>query len=534
MKQNIRAAHLTWNEALAFMRQEEEKNKKDWQALKKRREQALHLAHQERKVEVEATGQTYSGKERTATEKKFYGALKTDLYKRCREHCVNKNSLFLQRFPWLLEVHCDIRENVVIDLKKAREALQALHTKFNKDHQSKILAGTCKQKTFSWKQINFRKWTDYKSNIVIKKKHASCKKGKIAHLISPEYCYVRVPQRAPQKEYYSLQAVTSQFRISLNRRGQVHAFIPIPLETVSSLDGVNISNVASIDPGVRSFITVFSALDGSITDWCPGDATKMYQKLLCIDKLKSKREKLQQAHKQRSPEEKKALKGQWKLLRERRKKKKLKKRSRMARCKKRKKMEARRKVKQEQFKRFLEASAKGELKDGDHKPIKQKAQVGPRTRWRLKRAIMRQQEKVKNMVTEVHRKAAKWLLESFDCILLPAFQSKNMSQKKQEHGHKKRKLGRKTVRRMLNWCHYSFRQFLLHKVKEYPGKKVIVCDEAYTSKCCGQCGTLNQKLGSSKNFNCSNCNYKADRDDNGARNVLLRHLTKLKQPHLFR
>lgn len=148
--------------------------------------------------------------------------------------------------------------------------------------------------------------------------------------------------------------------------------------------------------------------------------------------------------------------------------------------------------------------------------------------------LWRQQEKVKNMVTEVHRKAAKWLLETFDCILLPAFQSKKMSQKKQEHGNKKRKLGRKTVRQMLNWCHYSFREYLLHKVKEYPGKRVIVCDEAYTSKCCGNCGTLNQKLGSSKSFSCSNCNYKADRDDNGARNVLLRHLTKLEKPHLFR
>ena len=90
-----------------------------------------------------------------------------------------------------------------------------------------------------------------------------------------------------------------------------------------------------------------------------------------------------------------------------------------------------------------------------------------------------------------------------------------------------RKIGKKTTRQMLNWCHFSFREFLLHKVREHPGKRVVICDEAYTSKCCGQCGTLNDSLGSSKVFRCRECPYVADRDDNGARNVLLRYLSRL-------
>jgi transposase len=43
----------------------------------------------------------------------------------------------------------------------------------------------------------------------------------------------------------------------------------------------------------------------------------------------------------------------------------------------------------------------------------------------------------------------------------------------------------------------------------------------------GKCGKLNDQLKAKKIFNCkdANCNYIADRDINGARNILLRYLT---------
>ena len=90
-----------------------------------------------------------------------------------------------------------------------------------------------------------------------------------------------------------------------------------------------------------------------------------------------------------------------------------------------------------------------------------------------------------------------------------------------------RKLHKKTARAMLTWSHYRFRQRLLSKSREYPWCNVIVTEEPYTSKTCGKCGTINTKLGSNKIFRCasSDCNYVADRDANGARNILLRYLT---------
>ena len=48
--------------------------------------------------------------------------------------------------------------------------------------------------------------------------------------------------------------------------------------------------------------------------------------------------------------------------------------------------------------------------------------------------------------------------------------------------------------------------------------------EAYTSKQCGLCGCLNDKLGASEIFNCENCGLTSDRDVHVARNILLKHL----------
>src|SRR5438874_13211852 len=81
-------------------------------------------------------------------------------------------------------------------------------------------------------------------------------------------------------------------------------------------------------------------------------------------------------------------------------------------------------------------------------------------------------------------------------ILLPEFKTKNMVKR----GF--RKIHSKTARQMMTWSHYRFRQYLLHKSREYPWCKVVICTEEYTSKTCGCCGVINRNLGSSKTFKC--------------------------------
>jgi putative transposase len=128
-------------------------------------------------------------------------------------------------------------------------------------------------------------------------------------------------------------------------------------------------------------------------------------------------------------------------------------------------------------------------------------------------------EKIKNKVKEVHCKMSKWLVENYRVILIPKFESSGMTKRTS------RKLNSKTARSLLTWSHYRFREMLIAKAELYPWVKVIVCDEAYTSKTCGGCGHIHDKLGGSKVFRCPNCSYVADRDANGARNILLRYLS---------
>lgn len=89
-----------------------------------------------------------------------------------------------------------------------------------------------------------------------------------------------------------------------------------------------------------------------------------------------------------------------------------------------------------------------------------------------------------------------------------------------------RKINKTVARSMMALRHYAFRQHLLHVAKNY-GTVVHVTTEEYTSKTCGQCGRLNERLGSSKTFVCpqEGCGFVGDRDANAARNILIRFFT---------
>jgi putative transposase len=139
-----------------------------------------------------------------------------------------------------------------------------------------------------------------------------------------------------------------------------------------------------------------------------------------------------------------------------------------------------------------------------------------------KKAAQRLRDKIRNRVDDMHHRVANDLLQHNDVILIPSFNVKDMVCKKMQ----RRLLRRSTTRQMLHWAHYRFRQYLLHKVREYHGKRVIVVTEEYTSKTCGQCGHIHYKLGSAKHFQCPSCSFSFPRDWNGARNILIKYLTE--------
>lgn len=144
-------------------------------------------------------------------------------------------------------------------------------------------------------------------------------------------------------------------------------------------------------------------------------------------------------------------------------------------------------------------------------------------RYRMKKAIGRIYDRIRNLTDDVHKKAAKWLCENHQIILIPAFQSSQMTKKEGRRIHSK------AARSMLHWSHFRFRQRLLFKATEYPGIQVKVVTEEYTSKTCGVCGNLHHNLGKNKLFTCPSCQWSCDRDINGARNILLKYLTEQQQ-----
>ena len=70
----------------------------------------------------------------------------------------------------------------------------------------------------------------------------------------------------------------------------------------------------------------------------------------------------------------------------------------------------------------------------------------------MRKAALRMRIRIRNLVDEVHRKVAAYLVEQYHVIFLPTFETSNMVKKGA------RKINKKSVRSMLTWSHYRFKQ----------------------------------------------------------------------------
>jgi putative transposase len=146
--------------------------------------------------------------------------------------------------------------------------------------------------------------------------------------------------------------------------------------------------------------------------------------------------------------------------------------------------------------------------------ISRTSKLAGKKKREMKKAQARMRKKIRNLVKELHWKTARFLVDNFDVILLPTFETSQMSSKKN------RKLRSKTVRAMLTWSHYQFKMRLKNKALEF-GKKVIDVCEAYTSKTVSWTGEV-KKVGGSRVIRSGGITL--DRDLNGARGIFIRSL----------
>lgn len=88
------------------------------------------------------------------------------------------------------------------------------------------------------------------------------------------------------------------------------------------------------------------------------------------------------------------------------------------------------------------------------------------------RAILRLRNRIRNLVDEVHKKAVNFLVTRFKNIIIPPFNVKQMIRRVD------RKINSQTVRKMVSWSHYRFRQRL--QVKAALLEYLSMCSEKST------------------------------------------------------
>ena len=140
----------------------------------------------------------------------------------------------------------------------------------------------------------------------------------------------------------------------------------------------------------------------------------------------------------------------------------------------------------------------------------------PRRRRQMRKAQARLRQRIVNLVDELHWQSARWLTSNYRVILLPTFETHDMTRRAG------RKIRSKTARMMLSLRHYEFKRRLLWKAWQR-GALVIEVNEAYTSKTRSWDGRVKENLGGAAVIR-DGSGFGMDRDVNGARGIFLRAL----------
>lgn len=137
---------------------------------------------------------------------------------------------------------------------------------------------------------------------------------------------------------------------------------------------------------------------------------------------------------------------------------------------------------------------------------------------RFKRCENRVQNKISHLVDEMHFKTISMLTKSYKCIILPSFESQEMSVRNKCSS---------VNRNLYLLKHYTFKMRLKSACELRKQCNLVIGTEEYTSKTCTKCGYIRYRLGSSEVYNCDKCNITIDRDVNGSRNIYIKNICGL-------
>ena len=118
---------------------------------------------------------------------------------------------------------------------------------------------------------------------------------------------------------------------------------------------------------------------------------------------------------------------------------------------------------------------------------------------------------IKNKIQDMQWKTVKYLTENYKTILIGNFSTKDMGESKKIQKMTKR------VGNMLNIYKLKLKfKYYCNKT----GTQYKEVNEAYSSKCCSNCGNYKKTLGGAKIYKCLECKQLIGRDINGAKNIL--------------
>jgi len=148
-------------------------------------------------------------------------------------------------------------------------------------------------------------------------------------------------------------------------------------------------------------------------------------------------------------------------------------------------------------------------------------------RKNYKKKKIKKYKKIINIVDNMHNQLSSYLTKNYNNILVPQLPVKKLVRKwdkKNDEPTLVKRVINSITSRIMNYL--SFDKFLtkLKSLCSLRNTKLFIVDEIYTSKTCGCCGYIKSDLGSSKTYKCNDCKIEIDRDYNGSRNILLKHL----------
>ena len=125
---------------------------------------------------------------------------------------------------------------------------------------------------------------------------------------------------------------------------------------------------------------------------------------------------------------------------------------------------------------------------------KQKRAPNNKKKKSYRKAFFRISKKIQNLIKDFHKKVTHFLTKEYDAVYLPKL-----------NFHGCRKMNKRSKEKLATLRHCALFDRIQMKTRENQTCRLYEVNEAYTSKTCCKCGSIDKDLGNKNIYNCKNC-----------------------------